>query len=252
MFDRVGQEVDSNKMISIKTEIPDRIVSFLSIIGLLGLICLPGLVLFSITGSSQSVADLAQIVIAVAAVAGILTFLSERDKSKTLAAIDLISYMREKLIPLFVAVECEAEKNHPKSFKFQEIKFEDLSVESIRRNHSAIFLAQTEIFWKSSPECRSRIVELLNLLEEFSLRVIYLEATRHKALNSAIPAFVNIVERHAVGMLYFTQIEGNGQYEGVPEVYENWKKADAVKRPIQKGESVALATEVLTEQSTAQ
>ena len=53
-------------------------------------------------------------------------------------------------------------------------------------------------------------------------------------------------------MLYFTQIEGNGQYEGVTELYENWKNADAVNRPIQKGESVALATEVLTEQSTAQ
>ena len=67
-------------------------------------------------------------------------------------------------------------------------------------------------------------VEILNMLEEFSLRVIHSKTINHSALNSVKPAFIGISELNTVVMLNERDITfGNNIYSAILEVYKNWK-----------------------------
>lgn len=71
----------------------------------------------------------------------------------------------------------------------------------------------------------SQQISLLNLLEEFSLAVDHFKVNQHSALNSVRAAFVEIVEKNAVALIFVRDvIVANPIYSATLLLYGSWKK----------------------------
>ena len=69
-----------------------------------------------------------------------------------------------------------------------------------------------------------RQIFLLNLLEEFSLKVKHFGVVQHSSLNSVHAAFVELIEKNAVALFFMREIiAGNPIYLETLSLYDVWR-----------------------------
>jgi hypothetical protein len=167
-------------------------------------------------------------------VVAVLTYFYKKKQDNTLAAIDQIVFFREKIIIEWDKTSKIIKENDPK-YWFSRIRLDDYSLESIRESKQKNFYNQLSIFFDATKldpvtNCTGiknvfdKQISVLNMLEEFSLRVKHFSTQKHLALESIRAAFVQIVEQNAVAILFEREIIANNSiYSNVLELYSTWK-----------------------------
>ena len=168
-------------------------------------------------------------------VVAVFTYFYKKKQDNTLAAIDQITFFREKIIVEWDKTSKIIKEIDP-NYWFSHIKLDDYSIESIRESKSKNYYNQLSIFFNDSKidpaigcngikDVFNKQISLLNMLEEFSLRVKHFGTEKHLALNSIHNAFVQIVEQNAVAILFQREIISNSNliYSNLLELYSMWK-----------------------------
>jgi hypothetical protein len=158
----------------------------------------------------------------------LLTYFYNKHKDQKLEIGEQMSYIREILIPkqdLFI------KRMQDMGIEIVRHNFSESDLESILTNDKSvknIFKKQYPVMIKNK-EIREISVTVLNMLEEFSLRIIHNKMLNVSALNIVHSVFVHSVESHFLTMLYLREIEYNRPiFKHTLKVYYAWK--DKIER----------------------
>lgn len=163
----------------------------------------------------------------------LLTYFNKKKQDEVLASIDQITFFREKIIPEWDAVKKVINNKDPE-FQFSRIKFDQSNIENIKEKFSANFDRQLSIFFNASilnqnkwidNSILDRQVFLLNMIEEFALKVSHLKTSRSQALKAVHGAFVEIIEQNAVALIFMRDVVVSSSviYSATLELYFSWK-----------------------------
>jgi len=160
------------------------------------------------------------------------TYLYKKYQDQTLAAIDQIAFFREKVV-IEGKRTIDLIKKHAPDYWFSRIELDEFTFESVRKNFSrnldnqiSLFFDPTRSNWREwvNVEILDNQILYLNILEEFSLRVINTKTYNHEALNTIRAAFVEVVEQNIAAMLFVRYItNGNSIYLATLKLYRFWK-----------------------------
>lgn len=161
----------------------------------------------------------------------VLTYFYKKKQDKLLATIDQISFFRKEIIPEWDLLQKRIINAH-KDFIVSQISLETPTLEYAKKSKPENFKRQLSVFFNPEKQYPDVAIDplldghifLLNILEEFSLRVLHLGTSDDRALNSVHRAFVEIVEKNAVALTFMREIRGRGPlYSGILELYNLWK-----------------------------
>lgn len=166
---------------------------------------------------------MANIVIAVLAFVAVFTYFYNKDKDNILAVVDQVSFFREKVLSEgnnFIRFVRDKDKD----YIFSRIKLDDPTTKTIKEKYKSEVTAQVNLIKTYGKHLQSLQIDCLNLLEEFSLRVIYSETYTHRAFNSVKPLFIELVEMLALQLMTQREIiTGNQAYSATLKLYSKWK-----------------------------
>lgn len=171
----------------------------------------------------------------------VLAYFYKKRQDETLAAIEQISFLRKEIIPQCKAVDDKI-KNKNKAYNFCRIRPTEYSMKALVEDEdiSLNFNTQLSAFYDRSDKDASKWITdgeilyeqatLLNMLEEFSLRVQHFKTLNHQALISVNGAFVEIIEKNLVALFFIRDItNASSVYDNVLLLYKSWK--DLTEKP---------------------
>lgn len=162
----------------------------------------------------------------------LLAYLYRKKQDGLLATVDQITFFREKIIPEWDKLLKQIIQKHPQ-FVLSRVSLKNPTIECVKKELPINFERQISIFYdpqKNYPDIYldpilDGHVLLLNMLEEFSLRVTHLKTAKNQAFGSVYSAFVEIVECNAVALLFMRDVKTcNPIYSAVLELYKSWQK----------------------------
>lgn len=164
----------------------------------------------------------------------LITYINNNRQSEIMATIDQISFFREKIIVGWDEFQIFILKNINSKFIFSRISLEKPEFIFIKKEYEVNFNRQISIILDTQKEYPNvffnsdiigKHVFLLNLIEEFALRVLSLKTSGNQILESVKNAFIQIVEYNAVALLFIRDVRDyNKSYAGILELYNIWKK----------------------------
>jgi len=161
-------------------------------------------------------------------------YVHNKTQNINMAVIEQISFFRKEVIPEWTKVSKMILEKKP-DYPFSKIQLEETNFEFMRKRYSRNFKEQQDIFLNdlSKIQIGSQIWDtdildsqlmLFNMMEEFSLRVFHFKTNQHKALFSVHAAFVDIVEKNAVALIFGREVfMGNPIYSQTLWLYNSWK-----------------------------
>lgn len=143
----------------------------------------------------------------------------ERDRKELLA--DLIRFYREEILHENQNFLKQIDDN---KHKLTFIKLDELDLQSIVKEYPDEAKEQMKITINRQLYTLQS-VNILNRLEEFSIRVINNDAITDDLLTSLHTTFVRMIEGHAIALMRQRQIEtGENTYSKTIELYREWEK----------------------------
>lgn len=169
---------------------------------------------------------IAQIITVVAIFIALKEYRYRRKRDLVLATAEQIAFFREKVIPKTNELISHVRKITP-DYVFNRIRLVPPDLNTIRRDNFDFGKKQADLL--KNEETFFLYIDLLNLLEEISWRIIHSETSKHEALNSVKHLFVAAVEMSAVVLLMQREIlTGESSFSGTLKLYDLWK--DSVDR----------------------
>lgn len=171
------------------------------------------------------------------------TFVYTRKKDEKSEVANQIAFFRKEVIPLeddFLLAQRNLGIDRLKlSFK-TEIFTEVVTSEEILSVAKRQYQDSDKVF-SGSKKMYEKHINVLNLLEEFSLRVKHYQTQDHAALNSLYTVFVDSTEHHTTILFFVREIDqGSKAYSHILWLYFLWKErvdTSNAKQRIKKSET---------------
>lgn len=152
-----------------------------------------------------------------------LTYFYNKSKDQKLEIGEQIAFMRTVVIPKqdeFILIikkfNLSAVHHNFNECKLELILEDDISVKNLFKKQYPVVIKEYSV--------REISVTILNMLEEFSFRVLHNRMLNNASLNIVHTVFVNAVESHFLTMLYLREIEYNRPvFKNTLIVYFAWK-----------------------------
>jgi hypothetical protein len=162
----------------------------------------------------------------------LLTYYYNKQKDNRIAAINQISFFRREILVAGNDYMESVVKVKGSSYEFTRVKLDEPTYEYAIKHSARELNLQMELIQES--KFFSKDLDVLNLLEELSLMIIYHKTLHHPALNSIRDSFVQLVENHAAGIFQAQNIgTGKSVFSGVLDVYGEWV-TDADRRTLKE------------------
>lgn len=151
----------------------------------------------------------------------IISYFYNKNRNKVLTVVDQISFFREKiLVEGNKLITLVREKD--KDYIFSLVKLDSPTIKAINEEQLVEVTKQIDLI--KNYNTYSLQVNILNLLEELSLRIIFSKTINHKALYSIMPIFIQSVEMNGLVLMQEREITtGNKIFSGTLELYKTWK-----------------------------
>jgi len=162
----------------------------------------------------------------------IVAYFYQKNKDEFSAAIDQISFFRQDIINEAGQQALNKIRQKEPNFVISRISLAEPSLEIIKAKFLVNFNRQLDVFFKIQDnglisldsEVLNSQVFLLNMLEEFSLRVIHLNTINNPALKPLHGTFIELVEQNAVALLFMRDIKvGQSIYVEILKLYNMWR-----------------------------
>lgn len=154
------------------------------------------------------------------------TYLYQTKRDNSISAVDQVSLFREKVIPeydILVKKLKQLDAGYIFHRPAQPFNF-DFALPNLE--YEQVLISQEALSRKDKVEIGFEIarVNLINTVEDFSLRVIYTETFYHEALVSVKNTFVLLVEENLFGYWRY-EMEQGSQYSGTKKLYKKWSSS---------------------------
>jgi hypothetical protein len=162
----------------------------------------------------------------------IVAYFYQKNKDEFSAAIDQISFFRQDIINEAGQQALNKIRQKEPNFVISRISLAEPSLEIIKAKFLVNFNRQLDVFFKIQDnglisldsEVLNSQVFLLNMLEEFSLRVIHLNTINNPALKPLHGTFIELVEQNADALLFMRDIKvGQSIYVEILKLYNMWR-----------------------------
>jgi len=180
----------------------------------------------------QTLANFAQVVTIFSVLVAVYEYRRRGKQDKNLATIDQISFFRETIIPKWTEI-IKKIKSKDKKFWFSRIRVDSQDIQEIKKGQDRNFDNQVSIFFDASKlesgefvdnDILDELIFLLNMLEEFALKVKHLETEDHPALASLHFTFIQVVEQNVAALFFMRNVVvGNPIYSATLSLYDSWK-----------------------------
>ncbi len=184
-----------------------------------------------LTSDLSTIQEITSIIGSFSLILAVSTYYYKKRQDTTLATIDQVKFFRETVIPKWSEVIKIVHAKHT-AYGFPPIKIEKNSFSGLKTSSAVKFNKQLSIFFDKtklpmSPIDNSILDEqifLLNMVEEFSLRVDHLKTINHSALESTYYTFCELVEKNAVALFFMRDIVTNNPiYSSTLKLYAQWE-----------------------------
>ncbi len=146
----------------------------------------------------------------------VVIYFENKNKNKTALVCEQISFFRKEVLQNFNNfIEDLKKMNGDKNVQLQRIKIN----EPLEKFQSE-FNSQLNLLQRF--DTRTKQINLLNALEEFSIRTVNWEITKEKSLNILKDAFIEIVEINAILIILNRKLFPN-LYINTLNLYNLWK-----------------------------
>lgn len=154
-----------------------------------------------------------------AIIIAVLKYIYEKEKDRKTQAIDLISFFRKEVLKQSEELSSLLRKNN----------HEPVRMRLDARNYSEACSKYPEEMKKqvdvlSGQETLDLTVNLANLLEDFSARVITLSAKNEVSLRILHDSFIKLSETVSSFIFYDRRESGNLNFTNTIELYDSWNK----------------------------
>lgn len=146
----------------------------------------------------------------------------KKEQDKKLAIADQISFFRTEVIPKYTEFIKFVRSKKGDGYVFKRVQIDDPTVKYTREHYLTESQEQASIL----KECDTlqKQTDILNLLEEISIRIMNFDTTKHDSLNSIKTPFIEMVEVNAVMLLLQRNIiTGDKTYTSILNLYGIWK-----------------------------
>lgn len=177
-------------------------------------------------------AHLAEVFTAGALLLAVASFYYQQRRDQVTSVIDQIEFFRKEIIPAHETWRTHArEYLNDKSRLPSEGPIREFTYEAFSTQHPDIARRQAKLAFAADTPDDLTISQcnFINMLEEFSLRVLNTESAEAEALYSIRENFLNYVEENAVRILMAPKLLGEGEFIGIRELYELWRDLDATQ-----------------------
>ena len=168
---------------------------------------------------------MSQIIVAVAALLAFVNYFESIKDRKIKEAVNLVSFIRESIIPVQTDITKLAKKFKGNDFNY--IKLESFDVENIESSYVKLSRSDFDSMSSlpSNDEIYSLQISLLNKLEEFSLKVRLYDLVSHEALKCVWATFTEILEINAYTISYQKTVGiSSSLYSEQLSLYKQWDK----------------------------
>ncbi len=174
--------------------------------------------------SLSNLTDIAQIIAAFSIFIALFEFWYQRRRDMALAAADQINFFRKEIFDFNDKLR-DAEKKADSSYNFPEIQLSTQHLSDFGKDP----LGRKQYQIMKHDEVSKIQGELLNALEELSVRIIHFNSINHPAMDALRSPFVHIVEQNIVRIFLGSNLIGDqSTYSYIIRVYNLWK--DVVDR----------------------
>lgn len=155
------------------------------------------------------------------------TYSQKIKQDKLFASTEQISFFRKEIIP--------ASDNFLKML-MKDAHLNSYQPSNLRLSHPTLVYVKNHYFDESRKQMdflvliekdrdlNSALIQLLNAMEEFSLRIIYSETINHDSLKSLKETFINLAEQNAMKIILMHEISSNkNYYNGILDLYGHWE-----------------------------
>lgn len=166
----------------------------------------------------------------IAVVIAVFKYSYDKKKDLNTATIDQIAFFRQEII---IANDnfIKYVRDKKQDYVFSRVQLHTPTIEYTRNYFLEESKKQADLVKELNTQSMQTLI--LNSITELALRIKYLGATDHSALNSIKAPFVELVEIHAVILLMQREVfTGGDTYGEVLELYAKWK--DQVDRRSQE------------------
>ncbi len=184
------------------------------------------------------VEQIAVIVTALTVVIALIQYADAKSRDAISSCIDQVAFFREKILGKqneFTAHMTDASKGGSENFAFLRLPLPNpATLDNLIKTQPELSRQQLETALKDRDTLNFH-TNILNMVEEFSLRVKYSYTHDNPALTSLRSAFVELVEIHGTYLLFVRDVStGNKVYSSILELYKEWNTPDLDKRPIKE------------------
>jgi hypothetical protein len=145
-----------------------------------------------------------------------------RKKDKNTLVIEQISFFRKEALLKGDEFTQFVRVTKGKDYNFSRVRLDEPTIDFVKKNHQEESQEQINII--KLPDTLPKQVQLLNILEEFALRVLYGETAKYNALNALKSPYIELVELNAIVLLQQREfISGKQTYLNVLKLYDLWK-----------------------------
>ena len=153
----------------------------------------------------------------------VFTYSQERKRAQALIVTDQVTWYREKIIEAnYQFVEEVIKSGIPKKFFVRIENIEDFSLGWLLTNRENPTKAQIKLHGGVVKNNITLLIDLLNLLEDFSLRVFLHCTTTLPGLDPIKSTFVELVETYALTITTFSD-RNPMSYQQTIQLYKLWK-----------------------------
>lgn len=149
----------------------------------------------------------------------------KRKRDKLVTVCDQVAFFREEVLSKNTELVNIIRSRKGINYKFARVELENSlenSMEEMITKHPEEYKAQLDLL-KTGDDVLNIEGELLNALEELSVRIIYLETKEQEALENIKNAFVELVEIHALRIIETQELSFKSAYSKTLYLYNLWK-----------------------------
>lgn len=167
--------------------------------------------------------DLAEKTATIVAATGIvfayLGYRNQIKKDERLDVVDQISFFRDKILDKEIMMTQKIRETE-KDYVNIKVPYIGNNNDEIVKNSPQNSKKQVMVFERHNTFIS--ILEILNMLEEFSLRIKYSGTVEHPAFTGIKSSFLDLVEGHMIVILMERDIYGKNVYSSTLELYNFW------------------------------
>ncbi len=178
----------------------------------------------------------------------IVNYFYKKQQDLTAAAIDQVTFFREKILLEWIHTSKAFLKKNS-SFLFPSIHIEKHIISDLMQRDSSNFTNQLLIFFnpetaKIDDTILDLHISLLNMLEEFALKVKNLNTIENSALIPLHVAFIELIEQNAAALFFVRDIMTETQtYNTILWLYSIWVNKIVRPKIIENLQKYALITQ---------